>query len=167
MEVEINYDLVFGRDEFKSFTRKIDTLQNSMIENSGCIKSNHDYVLNTLEPRLTQVFEPKFKKLEEQFVEMDAALEIKLNRDELEPELEKKCDIESINALREGLDELNAFVQSYTDKFADRQQNEREHKLLQKQLRALFDLISTMNEDEEDPMFTTKGLRCAACAKGV
>ena len=25
----------------------------------------------------------------------------------------------------------------------------------------------SMNEDDEDAMFTTKGLRCAACAKGV
>ena len=58
-------------------------------------------------------------------------------------------------------------MNSFSEKFADKHQNDREHKLLQKQLKALYDLIMSMNEDDEDAMFTTKGLRCAACAKGV
>jgi len=27
--------------------------------------------------------------------------------------------------------------------------------------------MSKQTEDDDDPMFTVKGLRCAACAKGV
>jgi hypothetical protein len=35
-------------------------------------------------------------------------------------------------------------------------------------LKALYELImSKQTEDDDDPMFTVKGLRCAACAKGV
>lgn len=41
--------------------------------------------------------------------------------------------------------------------------------MLQKNLKNLYELIMSMKGDgnDEDPMFTTKGLQCAACAKGV
>lgn len=35
-------------------------------------------------------------------------------------------------------------------------------------MKALYELImSKQTEEEDDAMFTVKGLRCAACAKGV
>ena len=47
--------------------------------------------------------------------------------------------------------------------------NDKAHKLLQKNLKNLYDLFMSLKGDgnDEDPMFTTKALNCAACAKGV
>jgi len=54
-------------------------------------------------------------------------------------------------------------------KFADRVENDKAHKLLQKNLKNLYDLFMSLKGDgnEDDPMFTTKGINCASCAKGV
>lgn len=165
--MEVDYDKIFGRDEFKEIRRNIAMCQEGLTDHNGRIKKLEDYNEITLKPLLHENFEPRIKQLEEQFDKMSIALDLKLNREDLQVELEKKADVESLNTLREAIEQLNAFVQSFTEKFADKAQNDREHKLLQKQLKALYDLIMSMNEDDEDAMFTTKGLRCAACAKGV
>ena len=56
--------------------------------------------------------------------------------------------------------------------FADRQDNDSAHKLLQKNLKNLYDLFVAMKSDmagSEDPMFTTQVIKknCASCSKGV
>ena len=55
------------------------------------------------------------------------------------------------------------------NQFADRIENDKAHKLLQKNLKNLYDLFMSLKGDgtEDDPMFTAKGIFCASCTKGV
>ncbi len=64
---------------------------------------------------------------------------------------------------------LNSMINDFMNRFADRGENDKAHKLLQKNLKNLYDLFMSLKGEgnEEDPMFTTKALNCAACAKGV
>ena len=78
-----------------------------MTDHNVRIKSLEDYNSDTLQPLLHQNFEPRIKRLEEQFMEMSTTLESKLNRDELAIELEKKADIAALDTLREAIEQLN------------------------------------------------------------
>ena len=64
---------------------------------------------------------------------------------------------------------LNELINDLANQFADRHENDKAHKLLQKNLKNLYDLFMSLKGEgtEDDPMFTTKGLNCASCAKGV
>ena len=62
----------------------------------------------------------------------------------MQNELEKKADLAALDYLRESIEKLNELVNDFVNQFADKTQNDREHKLLQKQLKALYDLIMSM-----------------------
>jgi len=93
----------------------------------------------------------------------------KVNYQDLYNELVKKADIESIKALEANLIRLNELLMDLKNQFADKVDNDKAHKLLQKNLKNLYDLFMSLKGEggEEDPMFTTKQLHCAACAKGI
>jgi hypothetical protein len=84
-------------------------------------------------------------------------------------EMLKKADINGLKALEASLIRLNDIVNDLANQFADRVENDKAHKLLQKNLKNLYDLFMSLKGEgtEDDPMFTTKGLNCASCAKGV
>jgi hypothetical protein len=84
-------------------------------------------------------------------------------------DLQKRADIDSLKALEASMLKLNQLFNGLMDRFADRGENDKAHKLLQKNLKNLYDLFMSLKGEgtEEDPMFVTKGLACAACAKGV
>ena len=68
--------------------------------------------------------------------------------------------------------QLNDYLGTLPGIYADRQENDIAHRLLQKNLKNLYDLFVAMKSDisgSEDPMFTTKGTagQCASCAKGI
>ena len=81
----------------------------------------------------------------------------------------KKADVNGLKVLEAAQMRLNEIVNSLADQFADRIENDKAHKLLQKNLKNLYDLFMSLKGEgtEDDPMFTTKGLNCASCAKGV
>jgi hypothetical protein len=84
-------------------------------------------------------------------------------------ELIKKADITDMKVLEAGLIRLNEFLADLKNQFADRIDNDKAHKLLQKNLKNLYDLFMSLKGEGnvDDPMFTTKHLHCASCAKGV
>lgn len=84
-------------------------------------------------------------------------------------EMLKKADVNGMKALEASLIRLNDIVNDLSNQFADRVENDKAHKLLQKNLKNLYDLFMSLKGEgtEDDPMFTTKGLNCASCAKGV
>jgi len=106
-------------------------------------------------------------KLEQVFESMGIALNEKVSLSEMKAELEKKAEMSVIDYLKENIFKLKEQIIEFENLFANKAQNDKEHKLLQKQLKALYELIMSKQTDEDDPMFTVKGLRCAACAKGV
>lgn len=71
--------------------------------------------------------------------------------------------------MESSLIKLNMMINELSVKFADRAENDKAHKLLQKNLKNLYDLFMSLKGEgtEDDPMFTTKGINCASCAKGV
>jgi hypothetical protein len=94
---------------------------------------------------------------------------MKVNIQDLYNELLKKADVISLKALEDSLIRLNQLVNDLANQFADRVENDKAHKLLQKNLKNLYDLFMSLKGEggEEDAMFTTKGISCASCAKGV
>ena len=100
---------------------------------------------------------------------IQVTLDIKVSVQDLYNELIKKADINGLRALEASLLRLNDLINDLANQFADRIENDKAHKLLQKNLKNLYDLFMSLKGDgnEDDPMFTTKGLACAACAKGV
>ena len=84
-------------------------------------------------------------------------------------EMLKKADLNGLKALEASLIRLNDLINDLANQFADRVENDKAHKLLQKNLKNLYDLFMSLKGEgnEDDAMFTTKGLNCASCAKGI
>lgn len=87
--------------------------------------------------------------------------------------LNQKADIETVKALEQSLlDRLNEIVKALSKQFADKSDTRKALKLLEKNLKNMYDLFMSKggNENEDDAMFTTKplgGTSCASCAKDV
>ena len=111
----------------------------------------------------------RIKELEERSDAMLQELNNKANVRDMFNELMKKADIDALKALESSLIKLNQLINDLVNRFADRVENDKAHKLLQKNLKNLYELFMSLKGtgNEDDPMFTTKGLQCAACSKGV
>jgi len=72
----------------------------------------------------------------------------------------KKADINGLKVLEASLIRLNDLINDLANQFADRSENDKAHKLLQKNLKNLYDLFMSLKGEgnEEDPMFSTKAL---------
>jgi len=94
---------------------------------------------------------------------------MKVNVKDHHHDLMKKAEINDLKALEASLLRLNELINDLASQFADRHENDKAHKLLQKNLKNLYDLFMSLKGEgtEDDPMFTTKGINCASCAKGV
>ena len=111
----------------------------------------------------------RIEALEKRCEGLQQQLNNKVNIQDLYQELLKKADINDLKALEASLIRLNELINDLANQFADRVENDKAHKLLQKNLKNLYDLFMSLKGEgtEEDPMFTTKGINCASCAKGV
>jgi chromosome segregation ATPase len=72
------------------------------------------------------------------------------------------------------LDRINELLEQLSKKFADKKDTKKALKLLEKQIKNLYDLIMSMRnqggENEDDAMFTKKplgGMSCASCEKNI
>merc|ERR1712127_377710 len=70
------------------------------------------------------------------------------------------------------MERLNEIVKALTKQFADKNETKRALKLLERQLKNLYDLFMSKggHDNEEDAMFSKKplgGLSCASCEKGL
>jgi DNA repair exonuclease SbcCD ATPase subunit len=98
----------------------------------------------------------------------------KLFRD-FQDSLNQKADIEALQNLeRLLLDRINELLEQLTKKFADKKDTKKALKLLEKQLKNLYDLFMSQRtaatDNEEDAMFTKKplgGMSCASCEKNI
>jgi hypothetical protein len=70
------------------------------------------------------------------------------------------------------MERLNDIVNALTKQFADKADTKKALKLLEKQIKNLYDLITSRKDapDDDDGMFSKKplgGLSCASCEKGL
>lgn len=95
---------------------------------------------------------------------------------EMQDSLNHKADIETLQNLERMLMErLNEIVKALTKQLADKNDTKKALKLLERQLKNLYDLFMSKggagtHEHEEDAMFTKKplgGMSCASCEKDV
>lgn len=92
---------------------------------------------------------------------------------EFQDSLNLKADIDTVMALEQSLlDRLNEIVKALSKQFADKNDTRKALKLLEKNLKNMYDLFMSKNgnDNEDDAMFTKKplgGTSCASCAKDV
>jgi predicted RNase H-like nuclease (RuvC/YqgF family) len=136
---------------------------------------DHDERLTNYEHRLTKLEEmiaapmERIEALEKLTADLKFTLNNKVNVQDHYQDLRKKADINDLKALEASLIRLNELINDLQNQFADRGENDKAHKLLQKNLKNLYDLFMSMKGEGsvDDPMFTTKAVNCASCAKGV
>jgi hypothetical protein len=85
--------------------------------------------------------------------------------------LKTKAQVEKVKSIEKSVVQINEYVSTLPQIFADHSENEQAHRLLQKNLKNLYDLFVSMKSEMagvDDPMFTAKAiLTCASCTKGV
>jgi hypothetical protein len=93
---------------------------------------------------------------------------------EMQDSLNGKADIEALTNLeRIIMDRLSELIKALTKQFADKNETKKALKLLERQLKNLYDLFMSkggVNENEDDAMFTKKplgGMSCASCEKDI
>ena len=93
---------------------------------------------------------------------------------EIHDSLSAKAELETVKALENSLlERLNEIVRALSKQFADKTDTRKALKLLEKNLKNMYDLFVTKGAEqnnEDDAMFTTKplgGTSCASCAKDV
>lgn len=130
--------------------------------------TNNELRISKLEQMISDPM-ARIEALEARCGNLQFELNNKVNVQDLWNELRKKADINDLKALEASLIRLNELINDLANQFADRHENDKAHKLLQKNLKNLYDLFMSLKGDstEDDPMFTTKGVNCASCAKGV
>ncbi len=94
---------------------------------------------------------------------------------DFQDQLNGKADLESLQALEKTLMErINDIVKALTKQLADKNDTKKALKLLERQLKNLYDLFMSRggggSDNEEDAMFTKKplgGMSCASCEKDI
>lgn len=94
---------------------------------------------------------------------------------ELQDSLNQKVDMEALQNLEKVLMErMNELVKALTKQLADKNDTKKALKLLERQLKNLYDLFMSRghshHENEDDAMFTKKplgGMSCASCEKDI
>lgn len=90
----------------------------------------------------------------------------------MQDSINQKADLETVKSLENSLlERLNEIVKALSKQFADKNDTRKALKLLEKNLKNMYDIFMNKNgENEEDgAMFTTKPIAgsCASCAKNV
>lgn len=88
--------------------------------------------------------------------------------------LDKKADKIDLENLEKRFNErLNDIIRNFIDRFADKKDTMKRLSNIEKQIKALFDLLmnqESTRQTEDDAMFTKKplgGVSCASCAKDI
>lgn len=91
---------------------------------------------------------------------------------DVQDQLNLKTDIDTVKALENSLlERLNEIVKALSKQFADKNDTRKALKLLEKNLKNMYDLfINKGTDNEDDAMFTSKplgGNSCASCTKNI
>lgn len=96
---------------------------------------------------------------------------------EMQDSLNRKADLEALINIEQSLiEKMNEMAKQFTKQFADKNDTKKAMKLLEKQIKNLYELFMSRgstggnHEHEDDAMFTKKplgGMSCASCQKDV
>lgn len=155
-----NFDIsmVWLDPKWKDLTKRVELIDRRNAEQDERLTDNEQR-LQRLESMITDPLE-RIKALEERSDAILTELNNKANVRDMFNELMKKADIDALKALESSLIKLNQLINDLVNRFADRVENDKAHKLLQKNLKNLYELFMSLKGtgNEDDPMFTTKGL---------
>ena len=166
-EVSIDYSKIATNEDMLKLIERMKLVEKRNIEQDERLTDN-ELRLEKLEKLISDPME-RIIALETRCDNMQIDLNNKVSVSDLYNELLKKADINGLKALEASLLRLNDLINDLVNQFADKVENDKAHKLLQKNLKNLYDLFMSLKGDgtEDDPMFTAKGLFCASCTKGV
>jgi hypothetical protein len=163
----VDYSKICMKEDFEELSERVRLVEKRNIEQDDRL-TNNELRIEKLEKMINDPLE-RIQALENMVQNIHLELNNRVTVQDLYNEMLKKADINGLKALEASLIRLNDIVNDLTNQFADRVENDKAHKLLQKNLKNLYDLFMSLKGEgtEDDPMFTTKGLNCASCAKGV
>jgi ribosomal protein S17E len=164
---QIDYSLFCMKSDYNNLAERVKKVEKRNIEQDDRL-TNNELRIEKLEKMISDPLE-RIMALEQAVAGIHLELNNRVTVQDLYNEMLKKADINGLKALEASLMRLNDHVADLVNQFADRIENDKAHKLLQKNLKNLYDLFMSLKGEgtEDDPMFTTKGLNCASCAKGV
>uniref|UniRef100_A0A7S3FZ34 Uncharacterized protein n=1 Tax=Strombidium rassoulzadegani TaxID=1082188 RepID=A0A7S3FZ34_9SPIT len=164
---EINYEGLCSQDDYQNLLRELGLVQKRNLEQDDRL-TNNELRIEKLEKKIQDPLD-RIMALEQRVELVYNEIKNRVTVQDLYNELIKKADLNGVKALEATIIRLNDLLNDLTSQFADRVENDKAHKLLQKNLKNLYDLFMSLKGEgnEDDPMFTTKGLNCASCAKGV
>jgi hypothetical protein len=111
--------------------RRVEQCEKNIFENTDRILKLEVTVRDELKPDIKRIWE-KLAELEGADERMSMDIKMKVGKDEMEQRLDEKADVGALDYLRESIEKLNELVNDFMNQFADKAQNDREHKLLQK-----------------------------------
>ena len=165
--VEIDYSKLASNEALLDLLERVKATEKRNLEQDERLTDN-ELRIEKLEKLISDPLE-RIMALERRCDNMQVDINNKVSVSDLYNELLKKADINGLKALEASLLRLNDLISDLVNQFADKVENDKAHKLLQKNLKNLYDLFMSLKGDgtEDDPMFTAKGLFCASCTKGV
>ena len=128
---EFDVNKIIERDEFKMLFRRLETCEKNIFENSDRVLKLEVTNRDELKPDIKRIWE-KIAELEAADEGMNMDIKMKVGKEEMELRLDEKADVGALDYLRESIEKLNELVNDFMNQFADKAQNDREHKLLQK-----------------------------------
>ena len=154
----VNLDNYVNIDDFNSLIERMIAQEKRNLEQDERL-TNNEHRISKLEQLISDPME-RIIALENRCDNLTFQLNNKVNVQDLHNELIKKADINDLKALEASLIRLNVLINDLVNQFADRLENDKAHKLLQKNLKNLYDLFMSLKGEgnEDDPMFTTKAL---------
>ena len=167
-KVNIDVSSLVSVAQFDSLVARMKKVENRN-EEQDLRLTNNELRIEKLEDMMKKPND-RLAELEAKVANLTFQMNNKVNIQDLYNELIKKADINELKVLEAGLIRMNEILADLRNQFADRIENDKAHKLLQKNLKNLYDLFMSLKGEGgnvDDPMFTTKHLHCASCAKGV
>lgn len=164
---KLDFDQFVNIDDFNDLLKRMKQ-QEIRNEEQDLRLTNYEIRISKLEQMINDPLE-QIAELRRLIQQLQLQMNNKVNNVDLYNLLMKKADVNDLEALKASLIRLNEIISDFPNQFADRIDNDKAHKMLQKNLKNLYDLFLSMKGEGEvdDPMFTTKHLHCASCAKGV
>lgn len=173
----LSADGSISADALIKLTQRIEKLEQSLAEMK---KSNNQNTISFQETKSSIGDDSMIKELNNKINQLRNDLEALRNEfarwlKEMQDSLNSKADLSALSDLEKLLmDRMNEIVKALTKQLADKNDTKKALKILEKQLKNLYELFMQRgghtHDNEDDAMFTKKplgGMSCASCEKDI